>query len=60
MLCPVCSGILYERVALMMLRNDVIVVYGVHAVIDSNVTYIVVGEKYLDICTRFKIIPPQT
>ena len=36
------------------------VVYGVHTIIDCNVTYIMVWEKYLDISTRFKIIPPQS
>ncbi len=36
------------------------VVYGVHPVIDCNVPHVMIREKYLDISTRFKIIPPQS
>ena len=36
------------------------VVYGVHPVIDCNVPHVMIREKYLDISTCFKIIPPQT
>jgi hypothetical protein len=43
-------------------RHDIhlCVIYGVHSVIDCNVPYIMVWEKYLDISTRFKIIPSQS
>ncbi len=36
------------------------VVYGVHPVIDCNVPHVMIREKYLDISTCFKIIPPQS
>ena len=54
----------FAYISLMILRNGVMsicrVVYGIHTVIDHYVMYIVVGEKYLDICTRFKVVSSKT